>query len=194
MIFYQLGGSNIKQDDTDDQDLSDSTSDSTSSTPLPPEYPDEGTSATAAEEIPSPVSNGSRKTRGETSSGRAAKHRGSSENDIELQKLEFLKRMAAKVEAEPTPDTFTTFGNQVASEMRLIQDPALLTSLKRNIMNQIYDTQDAERHRATSGPPTPHAFQPEVSSPPPERSSPQAHQEWHKNKKIKKEVESFVID
>ena len=102
--------------------------------------------------------------------------------------------MAARVEAEPTPDAFTTFGNQVASELRLIQDPALLTSLKRNIMNQIYDAQDAERHRISSGPATPHTFEAEASPPPPEPASPEIRQEWHKKKKIKKEVESFVVD
>ncbi|KAM6904503.1 uncharacterized protein FYW49_014592 [Xenentodon cancila] len=185
-----LGASNVKQDDTDDPDLSESTSDSTSSTPLPPEFPDEGTSAATVEEIPSPVSNGSRKTQAETSS-RGVKRRGSSENDIELQKLDFLKRMAARVEAEPVPDAFTTFGNQVASELRLIQDPALLTSLKRSIMNLIYDAQDSERQRTSSGPPTPHTFQP---ASPPAQPPPQVHQEWRKKKKIKKEIESFVVD
>ncbi|XP_061567664.1 uncharacterized protein wu:fb74b10 [Cololabis saira] len=190
-----LGGSNVKHDDMDDPDLSDSTSDSTSSTPLPPEFPDEGTSAVTVEEIPSPVSNGSRKTQAETSSSsRGVKRRGSSENDIELQKLDFLKRMAARVEAEPVPDAFTTFGNQVASELRLLQDPALVTSLKRNIMNLIYDSQDTERQRTSPIPPTPHTFQPLISSSPPAQPPPQVRQEWRKKKKIKKEIESFVVD
>ncbi|KAM9342392.1 uncharacterized protein KZ484_015105 [Pholidichthys leucotaenia] len=69
-----------------------------------------------------------------------------SENDIEVQKLGFLKQMAARIEGDP-PDACATFGNQVASEMRLIQDQVSVTRLKRNIMNMIYDVQDDERRR-----------------------------------------------
>ncbi len=43
-----------------------------------------------------------------------------------LQKLEVLKKLAAKVDAEPTQDALTAFGNQVLLEMRLIQDPGYL--------------------------------------------------------------------
>ncbi|XP_062239063.1 uncharacterized protein wu:fb74b10 [Platichthys flesus] len=73
--------------------------------------------------------------------------------DIELQKLLVLKQMAAKVDADHA-DGFTTFGNQVASELRLISDPANLTRLKRQIVNMIYDTQDSERKQ----PPAAHKY------------------------------------
>ncbi len=60
---------------------------------------------------------------------REEKHKGMPETDIELQKLEVLKKVAAK---DPTPDALTTFGNQVVLEMRLIQDPGCLARLKKN--------------------------------------------------------------
>ncbi len=77
------------------------------------------------------------------SSTRGIKRKSRSVPDVELQKLDVLKQMAAKVEVDPTPDAFTTFGNQVASELRLLQDAANVTRRKRNIMNMIYDAQDA---------------------------------------------------
>lgn len=58
--------------------------------------------------------------------------------------------MATKVEVDPTPDAFTAFGNQVADELRLLQDTAILNRLKWNIMNMVYDAQDGERNRSSS--------------------------------------------
>ena len=86
------------------------------------------------------------------SASRGVKRKARTE-DIELQKLLVLKQMAAKVDADQA-DGFTTFGNQVASELRLIKDPANLTRLKRRIVNMIYDTQDSERQQ----PPAAHKY------------------------------------
>lgn len=48
--------------------------------------------------------------------------------------------MAAKLDAYPPPDAFTTFIHQVASELRQLQEPANLTRLKRKIVNMILKT------------------------------------------------------
>lgn len=90
------------------------------------------------------------------------KHKKRPDDDVELQKLMFLKQMAAKVDSDP-PDAYTTFGNQVASELRLIKDQANLTRLKRNIINMIYDTQDSERNTSSSSSQVPST----LPSPPP---------------------------
>lgn len=37
-------------------------------------------------------------------------------------------------------DVFTTFGNQVESELRQIQDPGYQTWLKRNIVNNVWNS------------------------------------------------------
>lgn len=81
------------------------------------------------------------------SSTRGIKCKAISVSDVELQKLEALKQQAAKVEADPTPDAFTTYGNQVATELRLLQDTVIITRLKSNM---IYDAQDAERNKSSS--------------------------------------------
>jgi len=72
------------------------------------------------------------------------------ETDVELQKLEVLKRMAAKVDVQPTPDALTAFGNQVVLELRQIQDPGYLARLKKNIMVMINDAHETERNRSFS--------------------------------------------
>lgn len=92
-----------------------------------------------------------------------------SETDIELQKLEVLKTMAAKVDAEPTQDALTAFGNQVVLELRQIKDPGYLARLKKNIMVMIYDTQETERNRSLSPHPqhAPCTFQLVTSALPP---------------------------
>lgn len=90
-------------------------------------------------------------------------------SDIELQKLAVLKQMAANVEVDPTPNAFTTFGNQVAAELSLFQDTAIVTTLKWNIMNMIYDAQDTEINRSSSShsPSAPYTFHPTVITLPP---------------------------
>ncbi|AWO97458.1 Hypothetical protein SMAX5B_008004 [Scophthalmus maximus] len=73
-------------------------------------------------------------------------------DDIEWQKLDILKQMAASVEAaDRFPDDFAIFGNEVAMELRLLEDPSNVTRLKREILNLIYDAQDAERREAGFG-------------------------------------------
>lgn len=109
---------------------------------------------------------------GVESSTRGTKRKARSVSDVELQKLAVLKEMAAKIEVDPTPDAFTTFGNQVAAELRLLQDTAIVTRLKRNIMNMIYDAQDSERNRSSSSHSqlAPYTFQPIVPPLPPVQS------------------------
>lgn len=67
------------------------------------------------------------------------------ESEIELQKLEYLKQMSASVNSgfsQPC-DSAAAFGQQVAAELRAIQDPVTLARLKKNIMNLVYDTLEA---------------------------------------------------
>jgi len=109
---------------------------------------------------------------GVESSTRGIKRKARAVSDVELQKLAVLKEMAAKVEVDPTPDAFTTFGNQVAAELRLLQDTAIVTRLKRNIMNMIYDAQDGEINRSSSShsQSAPYTFHPIVTPLPPVQS------------------------
>ncbi|XP_062861167.1 uncharacterized protein LOC134323555 [Trichomycterus rosablanca] len=125
-------------------------------------------------EVNLPASASSSRKTLEESTAKGVKRKRRSEADVELQKLVVLKQMAAKVDADSTPDVFTTFGNQVALELRQIQDPAIVTRLKRNIMNMIYDAQEHERSRPSSSH-APYTFQP-IN--PPQQSHPQyvAHQ------------------
>lgn len=160
----------IDASELEDQNLSESP-DLEQSTPPPlsagtPPLRTPSTSRVASPHEDSPASSpGSRKTL-EESSTKQVKRKRRSENDIELQKLVVLKQMASKVEADSTPDVFTTFGNQVASELRLIQEPEILTRLKRNIMNMIYDAQDNERSRSSSSPAPPEVFTFQPINPP----------------------------
>ncbi|KAF4100131.1 hypothetical protein G5714_018327 [Onychostoma macrolepis] len=124
---HSLGASFSEQGDTEDQDLSESTPDTpsapgTSCTGSSLESSNEG-EPTAVEETASTASTASSKAK-KVLSTRDEKRKRMSETDIELRKLEVLKKMAAKVDAEPTPDALTAFGNQVVLDMRLIQDPA----------------------------------------------------------------------
>lgn len=109
---------------------------------------------------------------GVESSTRGIKRKARAVCDVELQKLAVLKEMAAKVEVDPTPDAFTTFGNQVVAELRLLQDTAIVTRVKRNIMNMIYDAQDSERNGSSSShsQSVPYTFQPIVTPFPPVQS------------------------
>ncbi|KAF4114019.1 hypothetical protein G5714_004242 [Onychostoma macrolepis] len=177
IIPSTLGASFSEQGDTEDQDLSESTPDTpsapgTSCTGSSLESSNEG-EPTAVEETASTASTASSKAK-KVLRTREEKRKRMSETDIELQKLEVLKKLAAKVDAEQTPDALTAFGNQVALEMRQIQDPGYLARLKRSIMIMIYDTQEAERNRSLSSTaqPTPCTFQPVISAPPPAQSHP----------------------
>ncbi|KAI2649408.1 hypothetical protein ROHU_014990 [Labeo rohita] len=68
-----------------------------------------------------------------------------SESDIELQKLEVLKQMSAKVLENPTPDAAAVFASQVAMEYRLLSDPTVQMRVRRQIMALLYEAQDSER-------------------------------------------------
>lgn len=164
-------------EDQDDGDLDDSTESfndlqTTLSTPCTPTPTSCTSSPVECLDSPSIAS-----TNSVESSTRGIKRKSRSVPDVELQKLAVLKQMAAKVEADPTPDAFTTFGNQVASELRLLQDAANVTRLKRNIMNMIYDAQDAERNISSSShshsPTAPYTFHPILTHLPSVQSYPQ---------------------
>jgi len=109
---------------------------------------------------------------GVESSTRGIKRKARAVSDVELQKLALLKEMVAKVEVAPTPDAFTTFGNQVVAELRLLQDTAIVTRLKKNIMNMIYDAQYGEINRSSSShsQSAPYTFHPIVTPLPPVQS------------------------
>ncbi|XP_043086130.1 uncharacterized protein wu:fb74b10 [Puntigrus tetrazona] len=69
----------------------------------------------------------------------------SSDSDIELQKLEVLKQMSAKVLENPAPDAASVFSGQVAMEYRLLRDPGVQMRVRRQIMALLYEAQDSER-------------------------------------------------
>lgn len=166
---FQLGVLFSEQGDAEDHDLSESRPDtppaaSTSYTLSSLESSNERGSPTAFRETALTASTDSSAQK--VWSTRKEKRKRMSEKDIELQKLEVLKKMAAKVDAEPTPDTLTAFGNQVVLEIRLIQDPVQLSRLKKSIMIMIYDSQETERNRSLSSQAQhrPSTFQPVISA------------------------------
>ncbi|XP_005174219.3 uncharacterized protein wu:fb74b10 isoform X1 [Danio rerio] len=79
-------------------------------------------------------------------SSSSKRHR-SSESDIELQKLEVLKQMSAKVLDNPPSDAAAVFASQVAMEYRLLSDPAVQMRVRRQIMSVLYEAQDAEKRQ-----------------------------------------------
>lgn len=83
-----------------------------------------------------------------------------SEDAVELQKLDLLKQMVAQMDSQTPRDTFTFFGNQVALELRDIQDPVLLSRVKRSIMIMIYNAQENDRSGSLSSPGQPTPYQP----------------------------------
>ncbi|XP_048838557.1 uncharacterized protein wu:fb74b10 [Brienomyrus brachyistius] len=115
-----------------------------------PEWLNDEASPALANEAPSPVPSAASREAREESGARGVKRKRRSESGIEQQRLFVLKQMAAKFDADPVPDALTTFGNHVACEIRQLQDPANLTKLKRDIINMIYDAQDAERSSLSS--------------------------------------------
>ncbi|KAK7132819.1 hypothetical protein R3I93_019151 [Phoxinus phoxinus] len=76
----------------------------------------------------------------------SSKRRRVSDSDIELQKLEVLKQMSAKVLENPPADSAAVFSSQVAMEYRLLSDPSVQMRVRRKIMAVLYEAQDAERH------------------------------------------------
>ncbi|XP_055020895.1 uncharacterized protein LOC129412059 [Boleophthalmus pectinirostris] len=81
----------------------------------------------------------------------------STEHSIEMAKLSLLQQVQNTLSGS-NADSEEVFGQQVASELRNIKDRALQLRLRRNIMNIIYDTQEAEQagHSQFAGPhPTP---------------------------------------
>ncbi|CAI5661128.1 uncharacterized protein LOC112842915 [Oreochromis niloticus] len=117
------------------------------------------------------------------SKGRLKRHRvqkyapKSAEHSIEMTKLSLLQQVQQTLSAS-NADSEELFGQQVASELRNIKDRALQLRLKRNIMNMIYDTQEAEQgghHSQFAGsqvrPPC-YPTQPHQVQPPPECQAP----------------------
>ncbi|XP_073731832.1 uncharacterized protein [Misgurnus anguillicaudatus] len=158
-----LGASFNEQSDADDMDLSDirpdtPSVDSPQCTASTPNRCNEEAS-TSAEETTSTASSDSCKQTGRNTN--LHKRKRVSEGAIELQKLDLLKQMVAQVDSQPTMDTLSSFGNQVALELRDIQDPVLVSQLKRSIMVLIYNAQETDRNRSlsSSGQPTPGMYQ-----------------------------------
>ncbi len=75
--------------------------------------------------------------------------------DIEIQKLTVLKEMSAFVQnasskqSAAAANSEATFGHQVAIEISNIKDNTLRISVKRKIMNIIYEAQESEQFGAT---------------------------------------------
>ncbi|XP_047457713.1 THAP domain-containing protein 6-like isoform X2 [Mugil cephalus] len=115
------------QDETEDQNVADSDASAESVEPTP--------------NAPSSVS--CRNQHEDSDSGRV-EHKEGSESE---------HRAASKhlpAESDPAPDAFTAFGNQVASELRRLKDTENVRRLKKDIMNMIHETRDAERDRSQS--------------------------------------------
>lgn len=71
------------------------------------------------------------------------KKRKSDIDTFEQQKLDLLQQMSASVLAPP--DEYHSFGSQVAVELRLIKNTSIQTKVKRQIMNALYDAQEADQ-------------------------------------------------
>ncbi|XDV11462.1 hypothetical protein PO909_000400 [Leuciscus waleckii] len=159
---FQLGASFSGQSDAEDMDLSDLRPDTPSvdsspcsaSTPIPSNqeaFPlPEETASTAS-------SDSSKQLR---LSNNPQKRKRVSEDAVELQKLDLLKQMVSQVDSQTPRDTLTSFGNQVALELRDIQDPVLLSRVKRSIMIMIYNAQENDRSGSLSSPGQPTPYQP----------------------------------
>lgn len=66
------------------------------------------------------------------------------ESNIEMAKLTLLKQVHSTLSAANN-DSLEVFGQQVANELRNIKDKAVQLRLRRNIMNMLYDAQEAEQ-------------------------------------------------
>ncbi|KAM4565474.1 uncharacterized protein V3H82_014502 isoform 2-T2 [Fundulus diaphanus] len=66
----------------------------------------------------------------------------SAQHSLEMTKLSLLQQVQKALSS--TADPAELFGQQVASELRNIKDRAVQLRLKRDIMNMIYDAQEAE--------------------------------------------------
>jgi len=67
----------------------------------------------------------------------------SSDSNIEMAKLTLLKQVHSTLSA--TNYCLEMFDQQVANELRNVKDNALQLRLRRNIMNMLYDAQEAEQ-------------------------------------------------
>lgn len=66
-----------------------------------------------------------------------------SDSNIEMAKLTLLKQVHSTLSA--TNDCLEMFGQQVANELSNVKDKTLQLKLRRNIMNMLYDAQEAEQ-------------------------------------------------
>ncbi|XP_035988175.1 uncharacterized protein LOC110367769 isoform X9 [Fundulus heteroclitus] len=66
----------------------------------------------------------------------------SAQPSLEMVKLSLLQQIQKTLSS--TADPAELFGQQVATEIRIIEDKAVYARLKRNIMNMIYEAQEAE--------------------------------------------------
>ncbi|XP_016373045.1 uncharacterized protein LOC107712335 [Sinocyclocheilus rhinocerous] len=78
----------------------------------------------------------------------ALKRRKADTDTVEQQKLKLLQQMSASVLA--SPDACSSFGNQVAVELRLIKNTSLQTRVKRKIMNALFEAQEADQSSSSS--------------------------------------------
>ncbi|KAK2898819.1 hypothetical protein Q8A67_010237 [Cirrhinus molitorella] len=74
---------------------------------------------------------------------RRAKNRFQKTDNIELQKIAILSKVADKIANREEKGEYS-FGKQVGEELGKIKNPALVLRLKRAIMSQIYDAQESE--------------------------------------------------
>ena len=101
-----------------------------------------------------------------------------SPDEIEIQKVNILQQMS-KVIAENRnrpvqTDSDTTFGVQVAAELRSINNPILKTRVKRQIMAALYEAQESELSMSSPTYRRPHPYHPPSTGqiPPPQLPSP----------------------
>ncbi|XP_016355152.1 uncharacterized protein LOC107698613 isoform X2 [Sinocyclocheilus anshuiensis] len=78
----------------------------------------------------------------------ALKRRKADTDTVEQRKLKLLQQMSASVLA--SPDACSSFGNQVAVELRLIKNTSLQTRVKRKIMNALFEAQEADQSSSSS--------------------------------------------
>lgn len=67
-----------------------------------------------------------------------------SDSNNEMAKLTLLKQVHSTLSATNN-DCLEMFGQQVANELRNVKDKALQLRIRRNIMNMLYDAQEAEQ-------------------------------------------------
>lgn len=70
------------------------------------------------------------------------RHKGDPDS-IEQRKLKLLEQMSASVCIAPDP--YSSFGNQVAVELGLIKNKSIQTKVKKQIMNALFEAQEADQ-------------------------------------------------